>query len=320
MRLEQFQYVVEVARCRSMSKAARQLFLSQPALSTAISNLEAELGFQVFERSFQGVALTEKGEQLLEIAKRIVEQLETIPAISQDSGETPTVNIAAVPAACNSLILDLIGRLRQHDPNTIINIQELRPIRVLAALEEHTADLCIGIHTSYTQERILKQAAQNGLQIEEVFQDTMCAYLPGGHRLARAASVARQDLLGDTPIFFSDYLHLGWHDADREALKSSRNYFSFTDQASMKRAIARGLGYAILPWQMSVDDIYISSGQVVAVPLVGEEQILTTFLAYRRNVLLPPAGQRALEVLRQLYRQLQVKQNKEGPSQGVEAL
>lgn len=311
MRLEQFQYVVEVAKCHSMSKAAKQLFLSQPALSTAISNLEAELGFSVFLRSFQGVALTEKGERFLEIAKRITEQLENIPMISQDVEQMPTINIAAVPAACNSLIIDLIHQLRRDNPNTIINIQELRPAKVLQALEDRTADICIGIYSPSTQEEILRKANRNDLNMEEVFQDTMYVYLPINHPLAQKEVIFRQDLVNDTPIFFSDYIHIDHSDEGHSEIQSSRNYFSFTDQASMKKTVAQGLGYAILPWQMAVDDIYISSGQIAAVPLAGENIKLTTFLAYKRTVTLPPAEEHALTLLRQLYKQLQIKQNKQ---------
>lgn len=307
MRLEQFQYVVEVAKCRSMSKAARKLFLSQPALSTAISNLEAELGFRIFERSFQGVALTEQGKELLEISRRIVEEVERIPAISrQETGAT--VNIAAVPAACNSLIIDLIHRLREKDPHITINIQELRPNRVLSALEDRTADLCIGIHIQNNRDSILRQAARNDLHLEEVFRDIMCVYLPAGHPLAAEQSLSRRDLADETPIFLSDYVHMEPHTPAPMEIQPGHNYFTFTDQASMKKAIARGLGYAILRWQMSVDDIYISSGQITAVPLADEDLCLTTFLAYRRGTALSPAGQSALELIRELYRQLQQQQ------------
>lgn len=309
MRLEQFQYVVEVAKCHSMSKAAKQLFLSQPALSTAISNLETELGFQIFKRSFQGVALTDQGEELLKISKRIVENVETIPLISQQRDRVPTVNIAAVPAACNSLVIDLIHRLRAKNPNTSINIQELRPNKVLSALENGTADLCIGLHVADSRDNILKQVAQNDLHMEEVFQDTMYVYLPAAHPLAGKPVLSRQELAGETPIFFNDYVHMEPHSATSNEIQSSRNYFTFTDQASMKKAIARGLGYAILPWQMSVDDIYIANGQIVAVPLDTDELQLTTFLAYKRNAMLSSAEEYALVLLRRLYQGLQ-KQKK----------
>ena len=82
MRLEHFQYIVEIARCKSMSKASKKLFITQPSLSTAIQGLEAELGFQIFKRSAAGVALTEKGEALLHIAEDIVFQLEQIKELS----------------------------------------------------------------------------------------------------------------------------------------------------------------------------------------------------------------------------------------------
>lgn len=309
MRLEQFQYVVEVARCRSMAKAAKRLFLSQPALSTSISSLESELGFQVFERSFQGVALTEKGEQFLEISRRIVEQVESISSISQNE-ELQTINIAAVPAACNSLIIDLIHQLRKKEPHTIINVQELRPNKILTALEDRSATISIGIHTPNTKGEILKQAARCNLQIEDVFHDTLCVYLPKNHPLSQKKVVSRQDLAQETPVFFSDFVHMEHSDADPAAIESNRNYFSFTDQTSIKQAVSQNLGYAIFPWQMAVDDIYISSGKITARPLDGEDVKLTTFLAYRRNVLLCQAEEHALSLLRKLYKDLQIKQQK----------
>ena len=310
MRLEQFRYVAEVSKCRSMSKAAKKLFISQPSLSTAISSLENELGFQIFLRSFQGVALTERGEKFLKISNTIVEQLEKIKELSQEESRCLEVNIAAVPAACNSLVIDLITRLRKDAPDIVINIQELRPFKVLTALVDGTADLCIGLYTASTKASILNLTAQHDLQVEEVFQDAMWVYLPSNHPLAERRAVTRQDLARDTPIFFSDYVHMNPRHFYGEEIQSGRNYYTFTDPASMKKAIARGLGYAVLPWQMAIDDIYVASGKIAAVPLAGDENKLTTFLSYRRGAALSPAAEHALSLLRQLYSQLQSRQDK----------
>ena len=72
MRLEHFQYIVEIARCKSMSKASKKLFITQPSLSTAIQSLETELGFPIFKRSAAGVALTEKGEALTAVVASLL--------------------------------------------------------------------------------------------------------------------------------------------------------------------------------------------------------------------------------------------------------
>lgn len=107
MRLEHFHYIVEIARCKSMSKASKKLYITQPSLSTAIQNLEDELGFQIFKRSASGVALTDKGEQLLEIAENIVNQLERVKELADPDTDTMVhLNLAAVPVFCNALMIE----------------------------------------------------------------------------------------------------------------------------------------------------------------------------------------------------------------------
>lgn len=311
MRLEQFQYVAEIARCKSMSKASKKLFITQPSLSTAIQNLESELGFQVFKRSFQGVALTEKGEEFLKISDAIVQQLEKVKALSDSNTSLcASVNIAAVPAACSSLIIDLVNALRLKEPGLTINIQELRHTRILPALISGSADICIGNYVPSTRDQILKEASDHDIHIESVFQDEMCAYLHRNHPLAHHTCISMKELEQDTPVFFSDFVAMDSRDSTPQSNQSSKNYFSFTDQASIKKAIARGLGYAILPHQSAVDDIYVTSGMIFAIPLSDGEPELTTFLAYRNQVILPPAEQRALELLRGQYARLAEQQRR----------
>ena len=135
MRLEHFQYVVEIAHCKSMSKASKKLYITQPSLSTAIQNLEEELGFQIFKRSASGVALTEKGEEFFKIAEEMVKQLGLIKDLSDPNKETvTTLNLAAVPVFCNALMIHLIQLLKRNHPQINVNIMELRPTKVLPTL------------------------------------------------------------------------------------------------------------------------------------------------------------------------------------------
>lgn len=73
MTIQQLQYVLEIARCGSASRAAKNLFLSQPNLSSAIKNLEQELGFPIFERTSAGMKLTPAGSRLAKEASVIME-------------------------------------------------------------------------------------------------------------------------------------------------------------------------------------------------------------------------------------------------------
>ena len=78
MTIQQLQYVLEIARCGSASRAAKNLFLSQPNLSSAIKNLEQELGFPIFERTSAGMELTPAGSRLAKEASVIMEHLKGI--------------------------------------------------------------------------------------------------------------------------------------------------------------------------------------------------------------------------------------------------
>ena len=71
MRLEQLQYVVEIDKTRSISKAAKNLYITQPSISAAISALEKELNIKIFERTKNGVDPTPEGEKIVFLAQEV---------------------------------------------------------------------------------------------------------------------------------------------------------------------------------------------------------------------------------------------------------
>lgn len=89
MKFEQLRYVFTIYQTGSISRAAKELFLSQPNISNAVKSLEAELGFQIFERTVNGLVFTEKGLDLVYHAQLILEEAERITGLStQDNGMT----------------------------------------------------------------------------------------------------------------------------------------------------------------------------------------------------------------------------------------
>ena len=78
MTLQQLRYVVCIANNKSMNKAAAQLFISQPSLSSTIRDLEEEIGIELFVRSNRGIVITPEGEEFLGYARQILEQYRLI--------------------------------------------------------------------------------------------------------------------------------------------------------------------------------------------------------------------------------------------------
>ena len=78
MTLQQLKYIVTVAECGNITEAAEKLFIAQPSLTSAIHNIEEEMGITAFIRSNKGVELTRDGETLLSYARQILEQTDVM--------------------------------------------------------------------------------------------------------------------------------------------------------------------------------------------------------------------------------------------------
>ena len=311
MRLEHFQYIVEIARCKSMSKASKKLFITQPSLSTAIQSLETELGFQIFKRSASGVALTDKGESLLHIAEEVVFQLEQIRELSDPGNATAvTINIAAVPVFCNALMMDLIQQVHRDYPFITLNIMELRPCKILPALISGTADIAIGCYQPSTKQQILQEANKNGFSIEPVFQDRMICFLPRNHPLSRAGRVTFPELqeCGIPRAVYNDHVLMDSFDcitaSDAPEAEVGKDSFLFTDRSSIKKAVSKGLAYATLPRLMAYDDIYVTSGMIIPVALGDTNLGLTMFLAYPARGSLSHSATVTLNAIRTLFEKI----------------
>ena len=74
MNLKKLKYIVTIAELRSISKAANELFISQPSLSSILSNLEKELGVTLFNRSTSPLSLTYAGEKYVETANKTISE------------------------------------------------------------------------------------------------------------------------------------------------------------------------------------------------------------------------------------------------------
>lgn len=83
MRLKQIEYVLAVARTGSFSKAASELYVSQPNISSSISALEKELGYDIFHRTNKGITLTREGNLFLKYATNITEELRRMNTINE---------------------------------------------------------------------------------------------------------------------------------------------------------------------------------------------------------------------------------------------
>ena len=81
MNIAHLKYVVEIANTNAISKAAENLYMNQPNLSRAIKSLEEEIGIEIFIRSSKGIRITPEGEEFIQYARKIVNQVNDLEAM-----------------------------------------------------------------------------------------------------------------------------------------------------------------------------------------------------------------------------------------------
>lgn len=131
MRIEQLHFFTEIAKTGSIRKAADNLFISAPALSSALQNLEKELGFPLFKRQRSGVVLTSYGKRALAISQSILELNDHFSIIASDYNNGPQdkfegdFSISLTVAANYYLLREILPLFGKMNPKlNFIVIQE----------------------------------------------------------------------------------------------------------------------------------------------------------------------------------------------------
>lgn len=100
MNILHMKYAVEVARLGSLNKAAETLMIAQPNISRSIKELEASLGITIFNRSTKGMLLTPDGEEFIDYAQGILNQIDRVEQIYKDGSRKKRKFSISVPRAC----------------------------------------------------------------------------------------------------------------------------------------------------------------------------------------------------------------------------
>ena len=99
MNILHLKYATEIAKTKSISKAAENLYMGQPNLSRAIKELEEHIGITIFKRTSKGITVTDDGEEFLRYARRIIAQVEQVEDIYINGKRKVQQFSASVPRA-----------------------------------------------------------------------------------------------------------------------------------------------------------------------------------------------------------------------------
>lgn len=192
MELEQMRQIDAIARTGTMSAAADELHISQPALSRSIQRLEAELGCALFNRVGRRVELNEIGRVAVDWARELLrdERLmrEKISTVAQRARALRVASVAPAP------LWRLTGLMVERFPSETLTSELVDEHAVMRGVAEGVYDLGIVTEPSHMP----------GLVSCELMCESLSVTLPPNHPLAARRQVAFADLAGETFLIFTD--------------------------------------------------------------------------------------------------------------------
>ena len=143
--LNSLKIFLEVANCKSFLEASNKLFITQPAVSRSVSNLEQELGVTLFYRANKGINLTQAGEVLLSYLNECKNLLDSCDRVleSLNDSENGEIVIGVQSHIVRNYLMSKMKHFRENHPNIKIILIDLSTVDLIEYLEKRKVDLVI---------------------------------------------------------------------------------------------------------------------------------------------------------------------------------
>ena len=263
MTLQQLQYVIAIVEHGSISETAKQLYVAQPTLSSAVRTLEEEFGIVIFHRSARGIALTEDGREFLSYARQVVEQADLL---HQHYGAAKqTRQRCSISTQHYAFAVDAFVRLIQR------LARETRTHEIMEDVRNFDSEIGILYLSSFNEKVIRAMLEEYHLEFHSLVNAEPHVFLRAEHPLAGRASVTTADLEPYPFLCFEQGVHNSFYFAE-ELLSTMphKKCIRVSDRATLFNLLRGVNGYTICSGMVSAD---LNGGDIVSVPLDTPERM-----------------------------------------------
>ncbi|MBP5154187.1 MAG: LysR family transcriptional regulator [Lachnospiraceae bacterium] len=300
MTLQQLNYVLRIAETGSFNRAAEQLFVAQPSLTSAVKELEKETGIVIFNRSGRGVTLTAEGAQFLPYARSVYDQYQVLLDAYGKNGARRQ-RFAVSMQHYSFAVKAFVEMTRAFDVAEYeFAIRETRTRDVIDDVAAARSEIGILYLDDFNRKALSKLLGDNGLQFTHLISCDAYVYLWKGHPLASQPSISLEDLTPYPCLSFEQGEGSSFYLA--EEILSANEYpriIKCCDRATVLNLMVGLNGYTLCSGIICEE---LNGGDYRAVPYRDEKEgpaeRMELGLVTRKNHILSAAAQRYIEELK----------------------
>ena len=271
MTLQQIFYALTIAETKSMNKAAEKLFISQPTLTSAIKELENNLGITIFRRTSRGVEKTNDGEEFLVYARQLYQQYELLEekytaggSVKRKFGVSTQHYYFAVKA--------FVETVKRFDTSEYeFAIRETKTYEVITDVGSLKSEIGILYMSDFNRKILSKMLRENGLIFHKLIECRAYVYLWKHHPLANRKSIGMHDL--------ADYPCLSFEQGDNSSFYFAEEILGENEYSRTIKACDRA---TMLNLMIGLNGYTLCSG-IICEELNGSDYIAVPFEADEDN-------------------------------------
>ena len=298
MNLKQLEAFVQVAEGGSFSKAAKQLFLTQPTISAHISSLEKELNARLFVRNTKEVKLSDDGKelyryarQMIDLQKKIEERFETGKSESKH-----LITIAASTIPAQYLLPEILMKFNERYPKEQVKLLETDSSQVVTKIIDHMVD--VGFTGTVLEKKHCKYIP--------FYKDELVVITPNTEKY----QVLHQNI-EDISWISGECLIMREEGSGtrKEAGKQLRNaginldklkiIASIENQETIKKSVKQGMGISVISRLAAEDEV--KYGDLLAFSIPKADQGRDINLVYNKNYQMSISTERFGKIVREVY-------------------
>lgn len=296
MNLKQLEAFVQVSESGSFSKAAKELFLTQPTISAHISSLEKELNVRLFIRNTKEVSLSDDGKDLYRYAKQITDLEKAIEErfyMDSDDGKH-FITIAASTIPAQYLLPKVLMCYRERYPKEQIKIMETDSSEVVTQVVDHMVD--VGFTGTVLEKKHCKYIP--------FYKDELAVIAPDTpeYRILKEQNRDDIDWIKRKPLILREE----GSGTRKEAEKQLKNagismedldiVASIANQETIKKSVKQGMGITVLSRLAAEDE-----DGLLIFPIPGADEGRDINLVYNKNYQMTRSADRFIRIVKKVY-------------------
>lgn len=279
MTLQQLKYAIEIAKCGSINIAAKRLFITQPSLSNAIKDLEAELNINIFQRTSRGITVSVEGTEFLGYARQVVEQAELLEKRyinTKTSVQHFSVSTQHYAFSVNAFV-DLIKEYGNDEYE--FRLRETKTYEIIDDVKNLRSEIGILYINKFNSKILNKLFEESNLKFTKLFVAKPHVFISANNPLSNKKLVTIEDLENYPYLSFEQGEYNSFHFSE-EILSTidHKKTIKVSDRATLFNLLIGLNGYTISTGILSSD---LNGNDIISVPLDVNEEIEVGWISHK---------------------------------------